>query len=90
MDMIAEMKPPAGKNVLNILAVTHSAYIAQLIGYLYEDIDCGGIPVDTIKITNGIMDLLTTPIPNTSITTFYMEFDNFNNCLIYTSDAADE
>ena len=75
--MISEIKPSTKKNELNVMAVTHAVYIAQLIGYLYEDLKCRKPPGD-IRIINGIIDLKTTMISNTSIATFDIEVDNFS------------
>ena len=93
MDMISDIKPFAKKKRVNILAATHLVYIAQLIGYLYEDIKCAGLPIEEIKITDGVLNILKTKIPNTSITTFDIEVDNFNkrikscNCSLFNSNA---
>ena len=92
VNMISEIKPLGKRNALNILAVTHGIYIAQLIGYLYEDIKCDGIAVEEITIRSGIVDLSRTIISNTSITIFDIEVNNFSkkikscNCRLFISN----
>ena len=91
MEMISKMKPSTKKNDLNVLVVTHQMFIAPLIGYLYGEINCDGIPAENIKMTHENTLLFKGEIPNTSINKFDIEVDSIGekinscNCSLFVS-----
>lgn len=55
----------SGYRRCNFLVVSHGGFIRELIGHLYEDHDCKGIPEKNWKVVT----------PNTGISKFELEFD---------------